>query len=58
MGFATADLVQAFPVVSTIWDVILFGEFRHAGYGVIFYVVAMYVMYISGILFMISSAAV
>ena len=27
-GFATADLVQAFPLVGTLWGVVLFGEFR------------------------------
>jgi Ureide permease len=28
VGFATADLVQAYPIVSTIWDIVLFGEYR------------------------------
>lgn len=28
VGFATADLVQAFPLVSTLWDIFLFGEYR------------------------------
>jgi hypothetical protein len=27
-GFATSDLVQAFPLVATLWDIWLFGEFR------------------------------
>lgn len=58
VGFATADLVQAFPIVSTCWDVALFGEFRNAGNSVMFYISAMYAMYISGIFFMISSAAI
>lgn len=57
VGFATADLVQAFPLVSTLWDIFLFGEFRSAGGTVIFYIVAMYSMYTCGIAFLISSAA-
>jgi hypothetical protein len=57
VGFATADLVQAFPLISTLWDIFLFGEFRSAGGTVIFYILAMYSMYICGITFLISSAA-
>jgi hypothetical protein len=56
VGFATADLVQAFPLVSTLWDIFLFGEFRRAGGTIIFYILAMYSMYICGITFLISSA--
>ena len=32
VGFATADLVQAYPIVSTLWDVMLFGEFRSSSF--------------------------
>lgn len=56
VGFATADLVQAFPLVSTLWDICLFGEFKSATRTVLFYLVAMYVMYSCGIIFLISSA--
>ena len=28
VGFAASDLVQAYPLVSTVWDVVVFGEFR------------------------------
>ena len=56
VGFATADLVQAYPLVSTIWDIVLFGEYRNAGRTVIFYLTTMYVMYTCGIGFLISSA--
>ncbi|KAG7350005.1 ureide permease [Nitzschia inconspicua] len=31
VGFATADLVQAFPLVSTLWDILLFGEYQQGG---------------------------
>jgi glucose uptake protein GlcU len=49
VGFATADLVQAFPLISTVWDVLIFGEFSNAGNLVVFYLSAMYAAYISGI---------
>ena len=58
VGFATADLVQAYPLVSTVWDICLFGEFKSAKGTVLFYLAAMYTMYTSGILLLISSAAV
>jgi len=57
VGFATADLVQAFPLVSTLWDIFLFGEYRNAGSMVLFYIFAMYAMYTCGIGFLISSTA-
>ena len=57
VGFATADLVQAYPLVSTVWDICLFGEFKSAKGTVLFYLAAMYAMYSCGILFLISSAA-
>jgi hypothetical protein len=71
IGFATADLVQAFPIVSTVWDIFLFGEYcttnndgqsvgNHANdcskYAVTVYLVIMYVLYISGIVCIIQSA--
>ena len=57
IGFATADLVQAYPLISTIWDIALFGEYRNAGRTVKFYLSAMYVMYTCGIGFLIESSA-
>jgi len=57
VGFATADVVQAFPLISTIWDVVLFREFQHARHTVVFYLVAMYVMYLAGIGCLISSSS-
>jgi Ureide permease len=32
VGFATADLVQAYPLVSTLWDIFLFGEYRQRAF--------------------------
>ena len=59
VGFATADFVQAFPLVSTLWDMGLFGEFRHlrAGSMVVVYLVAMYILYLCGIGLLITSAS-
>jgi hypothetical protein len=57
VGFATADLVQAYPLVSTLWDICLFGEFKRATGSVLLYLVAMYALYSCGILLLISSAA-
>ena len=58
VGFATADLVQAYPLVSTVWDVMLFGEFSRPGCTITAYIISMYVMYLAGIGLMISSASV
>lgn len=64
VGFATADLVQAYPLVSTIWDIWLFGEYRSAdkNHGrvpgtnaVAAYLVIMYILYLGGITCMILS---
>ncbi len=51
VGFATAGLVQAYPLVSTIWDVALFGKFRKADGTVVLYPIYVYKMYMSGISF-------
>jgi len=48
-GFATADLVQAFPLVATIWDVVMFSEFRHANFKVCVLLMSMYAAYLLGI---------
>lgn len=48
-GFATADLVQAFPLVATVWDVAVFGEFRRATRNVVGILVSMYLAYLAGI---------
>lgn len=57
VGFATADLVQAFPLIASVWDIVLFGEFRYARGTVIYYLVAMYALYLCGIGLLLSSAA-
>jgi hypothetical protein len=52
VGFATADLVQAYPLLSTVWYATLFGEFRKAGGTVVLYPVPMYRIYVSCISFL------
>jgi hypothetical protein len=54
-GFAAADLVQAFPLVATMWGVWLFGEFRKARPKVIMTLIVMFISYISGIFLMAAS---
>jgi len=51
-GFAAADMVQAFPLVSTLWDVLLFGEFRHGTRLVFTALLGMYAFYLLGIVFL------
>lgn len=51
VGYATADLVQAYPLVSTIWDILWFGEFRGICYqsGRLAGLIVMYTAYLVGI---------
>jgi len=57
-GYATADLVQAFPLVSTVWDMVLFGEFRNVKlYSMLAaLLLSMYAAYLSGIVLVASSS--
>lgn len=57
-GFAAADMVQAFPLVATMWDFIIFEEFSCASKRVYFILVFMYVTYICGICLLTGSIAV
>jgi hypothetical protein len=47
-GFAAGDMIQAFPLVATVWDVIVFGEFRSASRNVMCALLFMYGAYVSG----------
>ena len=52
VGYATADLVQAYPLVSTVWDILLFGEFasvRWCHSWLSFLLFGMYLSYVGGI---------
>ena len=48
-GFAAADLVQAYPLVGTVWGIGCFGEFRAASRRVYCLLGGMYVAFIAAI---------
>mmetsp|Transcript_26801 Transcript_26801/g.58131 ORF Transcript_26801/g.58131 Transcript_26801/m.58131 type:complete len:541 (+) Transcript_26801:350-1972(+) len=54
-GYASCDLVQAFPLVATVWDVAAFGEFQGARRIIIVCLGCMYLVYIGGIVLLASS---
>ena len=54
-GFATSDLVQAFPLVGTFWDVVIFREFSGAHRTIVVCLCCMYLVYVSGIILLASS---
>jgi len=58
VGYAAADLVQAYPLVSTVWDVLLFGEFQSvripASLG--FLLSGMYLAYLLGVILLAGSS--
>lgn len=59
VGYATADLVQAYPLVSTVWDVLCFGQFGHVewcGSALSFLVIGMYLSYLGGIALLVLSS--
>ena len=55
VSFAAADLVQAFPLVGTLWGILLFGEFRGASHLVRALLGGMYVAYIAAVALLIAS---
>ena len=54
-GFAASDLVQAFPLVGTLWGVLYFDEFKGASPKVIALVSGMYVTYLAAVFLLVSS---
>ncbi len=48
-GFAAADMVQAFPLIATLWDYFLFNEFHQTTRHVAGALVLMYISYLIGI---------
>lgn len=51
-GFATCDVVQAFPLVGIIWGMLLFGEFRKGPIRVKVTLVFVYIVYILAVAFL------
>ncbi|TVU50119.1 hypothetical protein EJB05_01476, partial [Eragrostis curvula] len=55
-GYAAADAVQALPLVSTAWAVILFGEFRKSSRKTYLLLAAMLSMFIVAVAVLTNSA--
>ena len=55
-GFAAADLVQAFPLVGTLWGIGCFGEFRGASRQVFCLLGSMYTAFIAAVALLAVSA--
>ena len=55
-GFAAADLVQAFPLVGTLWGVWCFRDFHRASPRVIGLLASMYALYIAAVTLLALSA--
>lgn len=56
VGYATADLVQAYPLVSTVWDVLLFGEFQNLKCRSATLLMAMFLAYFAGVVLLAESS--
>ncbi|EAY83227.1 hypothetical protein OsI_38436 [Oryza sativa Indica Group] len=56
-GYAAADAVQALPLVSTFWGVILFGEYRRSSRKTYLLLGCMLTMFIVAVVLLMASAA-
>ncbi|KAF0920151.1 hypothetical protein E2562_033453 [Oryza meyeriana var. granulata] len=56
-GYAAADAVQALPLVSTFWGVILFGEYRRSSRKTYLLLGCMLTMFVVAVAFLMASAA-
>ncbi|KAI3429199.1 uncharacterized protein J3R85_008628 [Psidium guajava] len=55
-GYAAADAVQALPLVSTFWGMLLFGEYRRSSRRTYVLLVSMLVMFIVAVALLMASA--
>lgn len=55
-GYAAADAVQALPLVSTFWGVVLFGEYRRSSRRTYIYLISMLFMFIVAVAVLMASA--
>ncbi|KAI8528577.1 hypothetical protein RHMOL_Rhmol12G0158900 [Rhododendron molle] len=55
-GYAAADAVQAFPLVTTFWGILLFGEYRRSSRRTYVLLVGMLFMFIVAVALLIASA--
>uniref|UniRef100_J3NDM0 Uncharacterized protein n=1 Tax=Oryza brachyantha TaxID=4533 RepID=J3NDM0_ORYBR len=56
-GYAAADAVQALPLVSTFWGVILFGEYRRSSRKTYLLLGCMLAMFVAAVALLMASAA-
>ncbi|ONK76183.1 uncharacterized protein A4U43_C03F24800 [Asparagus officinalis] len=55
-GYAAADAVQALPLVSTFWGILLFGEYRKSSKKTYILLVSMLLMFIIAVVVLMASA--
>lgn len=55
-GYAASDLVQANPIVATVWGIAFFREYRKSSKGAYVCLALMYLMYISAVVLLAVSA--
>ncbi|KAL6592937.1 hypothetical protein ACP70R_049233 [Stipagrostis hirtigluma subsp. patula] len=55
-GFATADAVQASPLVCAFWDILLFGEYRRSSRKTYILLACMLIMFVIAIAVLLTSA--
>ncbi|VVB03987.1 unnamed protein product [Arabis nemorensis] len=55
-GYAAADSVQALPLVSTFWGIILFGEYRRSSKRTYVLLVSMLVMFVAAVAILMASS--
>nr|CAB3499603.1 unnamed protein product [Digitaria exilis] len=55
-GFATADVVQAVPLVSTFWDIVLFSEYRRSSRRTYLLLASMLTMFVVALGLLLASA--
>ena len=56
-GYAASDLVQANPIVATIWGIWFFKEYRKSSRGAYTCLVLMYLLYIAAVVLLAVSAS-
>ena len=56
-GYAASDLVQANPIIATIWGIAFFREYRKSSKAAYTFLVLMYLMYIAAVILLAVSAS-
>ena len=55
-GYAAADAVEALPLVSTFWGIVLFGEYRKSSKKTYTLLVLMLLMFVAAVATLMASA--